>query len=183
MTQGRRKPGKKLVYRKKRQNRLSMVLSLTVVAAIILAVSVRSVSLRKKLAEYNQNKEQLQEQIAAEEKRSEQIDQYADYVQTDEYVEEVAHDKLGLVKEGEIVFRKNGTESGTAGTGSTEEASAAESADESTQEDIVTQNSEEQEDTAVQDSQAQEDAAVQENGTQTDTVTQNSGEEADSAAQ
>lgn len=176
MTQGRRKPGKKLVYQKKRQNRLSMVLSLTVVAAIILAVSVRSVSLRKKLAEYNQNREQLQEQIAAEEKRSEQIDQYADYVQTDEYVEEVAHDKLGLVKEGEIVFRKNGSGSGTA---SSEADSRADSADQNTeQEDTVTQEGESQE-----GADAQEDQAAQDDGTQTEAVTQSSGEQADSAAQ
>lgn len=116
---------KKLVYQKKSQNRLSMILSITVVAVIALAVSIRGAALRRKLSEYQQNKEQLEEQIAEEEKRSGQIDDYADYVQTDQYVEEVAHDKLGLVKDGEIIFRKDGSSGGTRQTLQAEDSSVS----------------------------------------------------------
>lgn len=163
MSQVKKRPAKKIIYQKKRQNRLSMILSLMVVAAIILAVSVRSVSLRKKLAEYNQNKEQLQEQIAAEEKRSEQIDQYADYVQTDQYVEEVAHDKLGLVKEGEIVFRKDGGSSdpGTAETSGVEDSGSTD-ADSSTQQDLSGQDTEIQTQDETQEESPQDEVQDEE---------------------
>ena len=50
------------------------------------------------------NKE-LQEQIKEEEKRAEDIAEYEKYTQTKKYIEDVAKDKLGLVYEGEIVFK------------------------------------------------------------------------------
>ena len=52
-----------------------------------------------------QREQQLQEQIAAEEERAEEIAEYEKYTQTKKYIEDVAKDKLGLVYEGEIVFK------------------------------------------------------------------------------
>lgn len=49
--------------------------------------------------------EELQTQIDAEKERSEEINKLKKYVGTDEYIEEVAREKLGLVKENEILFR------------------------------------------------------------------------------
>ena len=40
-----------------------------------------------------------------EKERSEEINKLKKYVGTDEYIEEVAREKLGLVKENEILFR------------------------------------------------------------------------------
>ena len=47
----------------------------------------------------------MQTQIDAEKERSEEINKLKKYVGTDEYIEEVAREKLGLVKENEILFR------------------------------------------------------------------------------
>ena len=47
----------------------------------------------------------LQEQIDAENARTQEIEEYRKYTQTKKYVEEVAKDKLGLVKEGEIIYK------------------------------------------------------------------------------
>ena len=47
---------------------------------------------------------QLQEQIAEEEKRAQELVEYEKYTKTAKYVEEVAKDKLGLVYEDEIIF-------------------------------------------------------------------------------
>ena len=52
-----------------------------------------------------QAEQALQEQIDAEEERAEQIEEYRKYTQTKKYVEEVAKDKLGLVNEGEIIYK------------------------------------------------------------------------------
>ena len=54
---------------------------------------------------YKVQEEELQTQIDAEKERSEEINKLKKYVGTDEYIEEVAREKLGLVKENEILFR------------------------------------------------------------------------------
>ena len=50
--------------------------------------------------------QELQEQIDAEEERSKEIDSLEEYVGTDEYIEQTAKDKLNLVHENEIIFKK-----------------------------------------------------------------------------
>ena len=52
----------------------------------------------KKIAE-------LEEQIEEEQARAKEIAELEKYVGTDEYVEEVAKEKLGLVYEDEIIFK------------------------------------------------------------------------------
>ena len=41
-----------------------------------------------------------------EQERTQEIDEQKEYMQTDEYIAEVARDKLGLVKGNEIVFEE-----------------------------------------------------------------------------
>ena len=48
---------------------------------------------------------ELKKQIKEEKSRASKIDELEDYVGTDEYVEDVAREKLGLVHEGEIIFK------------------------------------------------------------------------------
>ena len=96
---------RRLVFRRKRQNRLAMFLVMTVVLMILVVVSVKSVELRAKMADYQTKEQLLQEQIDAENERAEQIEEYRKYTQTKKYVEEVAKEKLGLVNEGEIIYK------------------------------------------------------------------------------
>lgn len=96
---------KKAAYRKKRQNSLGMLLVTTVVVMMLVVVTVKSIELRDKRAVYMAREEALMEQIAAEQARTEEIEEYEKYTQTKKYVEEVAKNKLGLVYEGEIIFK------------------------------------------------------------------------------
>ena len=48
----------------------------------------------------------LKARIAGEQERTQEIDEQKEYMQTDEYIAEVARDKLGLVKGNEIVFEE-----------------------------------------------------------------------------
>lgn len=96
---------RRVVFRKKRQNRLAMFLVMTVVLMILVVVSVKSVELKAKMADYQTREQILQEQIDAENERAEQIEEYRTYTQTKKYVEEVAKEKLGLVNEGEIIYK------------------------------------------------------------------------------
>ena len=97
---------RRVAYRKKNQNRFSMFLVTLVVIMITIVVAVQSVSLRKKIDNVATKENQLKEQISAEEKRAEEIEEYRKEVQTKGYMEELAKDKLGLVYEGEIVFKE-----------------------------------------------------------------------------
>lgn len=108
------KARRRIVYRKKAQNRFSLILAGTVAAIVLGLIVPRGWKLRTQLQEYTARKEELEAQISSEEKRAEELEEYAKYTQTDEYVEKVAREKLGLVKKGEILFRS----SGSAGTGS-----------------------------------------------------------------
>lgn len=98
---------KKMVYRKRRQNRFSMFLVTLVVVMILVVVGIKSVELSAK-SEANQARiEQLNGQIADEEARFEEIKKYEKYTHTKGFYEQIAHDKLGLVYEGEIIFKQN----------------------------------------------------------------------------
>ena len=96
---------RKVVFRKKRPNRLGMFLVLMVVLMLLVVVSLKSAELRQKQETYAARERVLQEQIDAEKARTEEIEEYRKYTQTKKYVEEVAKDKLGLVNEGEIIYK------------------------------------------------------------------------------
>lgn len=96
---------RKVAYRRKHQNRMGMLLVTTVVLMMLLVVTVKSVELREKRATYMAKEEALQQEIESEEARSEDIAEYEKYTQTKKYVEEVAKEKLGLVYQGEIIFK------------------------------------------------------------------------------
>lgn len=92
-------------YRKKRQNKFGMFLVTAVIVMMLVVVAVKSIELRQKLAAYQVKEQQLTEQIEEEKGRSEEIAEYEKYTQTKKYIEEVAKDKLGLVHDGEIIFK------------------------------------------------------------------------------
>lgn len=97
---------RRVAYRKQRQNRFSMFLVSVVVLLVLVAVSVRSMELQKKLDTYTAKDEQLSEQIAEEEERALEIEEYRKYTQTKKFAEEYAKEKLGLVYEDEILFKQ-----------------------------------------------------------------------------
>ena len=72
---------------------------------LIGVISVNGMTLRAKEKSYRAQEAELKEQIKEEKSRTSQIDDLEDYVGTDEYVEEIARDKLGLVYKDEIIFK------------------------------------------------------------------------------
>lgn len=77
-----------------------------VVCAIFITLMLRGASLRGKINEYEKEKETISEQIEAENERTEDIEALKEYMESDEYAEETAREKLGLVKENEIIFKE-----------------------------------------------------------------------------
>ena len=98
--------GRRVAYRKKHQNRFSMFLVSLVVLMIMVVVAVKSVELQQKIEAKAQEEQLLDEQIAAEKDRTAEIEEFGKEVQTKGYIENVAREKLGLVYEGEILFKE-----------------------------------------------------------------------------
>lgn len=97
---------RKLAFRKKRQNRLAMFLVTMAVLMLLIVVGIKSIELREKQRVYAAKEIALEQQIAAEEKRAEEIEEFRKYTKTKKYAEEVAKDRLGLVHDGEIIFKE-----------------------------------------------------------------------------
>ncbi|MGI6069157.1 MAG: FtsB family cell division protein [Blautia sp.] len=88
------------------RNRLGMF-SIMLVTLVLLGVFLLQTNdLREKIAAYDKQTASLQEQLEEEQKRTEEIEDTKAYMQTDEYAEEVARNRLGLVKENEVVFQE-----------------------------------------------------------------------------
>lgn len=96
---------RKAAYQKNRRNKTGKLLIITVVLLMLVVVAVKSVELREKRAMYTAKEEALMQEIETEEARAEEITEFEKYTQTKKYVEEIAKEKLGLVYEGEIIFK------------------------------------------------------------------------------
>ena len=92
-------------YRKGKQSRLGEFFVCMVVAFLIIIVSIKCVDLKSKNQEYTLRQQELQARIEEQQVRAEELEQLKKYVQTDSYVEEIAEEQLGLVREGEIIFK------------------------------------------------------------------------------
>ena len=94
----KRKKKKKVGY-----NSLAIAL---VVLVLLGGLMLESNDLKERLTGYDAKAATLQQQIEDEQTRTEEIDKLKKYMETDEYAEEVAREKLGLVKDNETVFKK-----------------------------------------------------------------------------
>lgn len=97
---------RKVAYRKRHQNRFSMFLVSLVVLMMMIVVAVKSVELQQKIDAKASEAARLEAQIEAEKQRAEEIEEFGKEVQTKGYIEELAREKLGLVYEGEILFKE-----------------------------------------------------------------------------
>lgn len=96
--------------RKKRRigyNQLGMIAIAAVAFLLLGALMMESSRLAGRLAVYNAKAATLEDEIAAEIERTDEIETLKEYMQTDEYAEEVARERLGLVKDNEIVFQES----------------------------------------------------------------------------
>ena len=93
--------------RRSRQNRLSMILAVLVVAILFVAVYINGSSMRRELEENQEKITRLKQEIEEEELRSRSIEEYRAYTETDQFIEQIAREKLGLLYEGETIFRES----------------------------------------------------------------------------
>lgn len=86
-------------------HKMSILAIIGIILMLAAVVSINSVTLRAREEAYIAQETELKKQIEEEEARASEIDDLEKYVGTDEYVEEIAREKLGLVYDGEIIFK------------------------------------------------------------------------------
>lgn len=86
------------------QHRLSILSISCVIVVLAVTLSVASISLHKKNENYKAQEMELERQLEEQRARAEEIDELEEYVGTDEHIEDVARDKLGLGYPNEIRF-------------------------------------------------------------------------------
>ena len=94
--------------RRRRSGASGYILIAVIVSLITAVVMIQIHDVKTRLKVYEEQDQALDEQIAAELERAEDLNELEKYVQTKAYAEEQAHEKLGLVNEGEIIFRLEG---------------------------------------------------------------------------
>ena len=94
--------------RKKRmnQNGIAMLSITFVVGVVFIAMMTMSLNLQQQISDCKTEMKEVQSQIDEENERTKEIDETKERMDTDEYVAEVAREKLGLVKDNEIVFKE-----------------------------------------------------------------------------
>ena len=92
--------------KRNQQNLIAMCSVTFVMMILVIALMVGSHSLSAKIDGYKVQKQEVCDKIEEEQKRTEEIDQLKEYMQSDEYAREVARNKLGLVGEDEIIFKE-----------------------------------------------------------------------------
>ena len=88
-------------HQKIANNYLGMAAIAIVVLILLVGLTMQSNNLKARIAVYDAKAAALKQSIEDEQDRTKEIDE-----QNDEYIAEVARDKLGLVKGNEIVFEE-----------------------------------------------------------------------------
>ncbi len=86
-------------------NRMALVGITFVVLSLAVVVNIRGTSLEQKNQEYRVREENLLRQKEAEEERAAQLEEKRIFVQTKQYIEQIAKEKLGLVNPDEILLK------------------------------------------------------------------------------
>lgn len=79
-----------------------IIMALTAIAAV--AMIGKGIAVQPIIAANNEKAIQITEEIAKENQRIEELDNAIQNVGTDEYIEKIAREKLGMIKANEIVF-------------------------------------------------------------------------------
>ena len=83
------------------------MLCISLVVLLLLGILLwQGNALEQELAAYQEQERVLSRKVEEEKARTQEIDGQKEYMQTDEYVEEAARDRRGLVKDNEIIFRE-----------------------------------------------------------------------------
>lgn len=83
-----------------------MVCITLIVLMLVGVMSVQIVSVYGRNQAYQAQEAELEAQLESEKARKKELKEYEKYINTKEYIEEVAKTKLGLVYSNEVIFKE-----------------------------------------------------------------------------
>ena len=96
--------------RKSKENRIGKMCISGIVFTFLIVMSIQIVNLYKEDQAYLAKEKELSAQLEEATEEQQQLADYEQYTQSQEYIEEVAKSKLGLVYNNEIVFKEQNDE-------------------------------------------------------------------------
>lgn len=90
----------------KNNNRAGKLCISLIVVAFVAVMSVQIVRIHHKDQEYMEKQAELKAQLEEEEVRQTELEEYENYTQSQQYVEDIAKSKLGLAYDNEIIFKE-----------------------------------------------------------------------------
>lgn len=88
-----------------RAARKTMVFITFIVAVLFVTLCILTLNLRSKVKIGTDRAAALENQIVEEQQRTQEIEELENHMKSDDYIEQVAKEKLGMVKDGEIIFK------------------------------------------------------------------------------
>ncbi len=88
-----------------RENKAAMLAIMAVAALLFLILFFESRKLQGRVEANEAHHKELQLRIEEEEARTGEIEALREYMKSDDYARQAAKDRLGLIEEGEIVFK------------------------------------------------------------------------------
>ena len=90
--------------RRRKKNRFGIGFVFLTMFVLFAAISIKKGDLVARNNELQEEKERCEEELAALNEEQNDIEEYRDYVNSDEYIEDIARKKLGLIYPDEIIF-------------------------------------------------------------------------------
>lgn len=101
---GRNRIGEVVVMAEKKQKNKKITLPAVAVFLVTAFLLIKGVMQQPKITANKEEIESLNIQIAQQQKKLDELEELKTKVDSEEYIEKVAREKLGLIKENEIMF-------------------------------------------------------------------------------
>lgn len=92
--------------RGKNGNRAGRMCITCIVLVFAIVMSTQIIKVYQKVQEYVAKQQELEQQLSDEQDRQKDLEDYETYTKSQQYVEDVAKSKLGLLYENEVVFKE-----------------------------------------------------------------------------
>lgn len=92
--------------RRKNNNRAGKMCISMILFAFVLVMSIQIVKIYQKDQEYARKQQELEALLEEETERQKELEEYENYTQSQEYIEDIAKSKLGLAYDNEIIFKE-----------------------------------------------------------------------------
>lgn len=90
--------------RKKSTGKRTLKLTMIALLAVVLFFMIKGIMLQPQITSNYDKISELEAQIEYEKQRANEVDALKENVDTDEYIEKIAREKLGMIRKDEIMF-------------------------------------------------------------------------------